>query len=298
MRARLSTPNLSGVIAGGAKRVGVRGAQRARGAVTSGRWPAGAQRLSPSAERRLVVEAQKHPDRRERLLEAFEPSIARIARLYSRSTPAVGRAELMQEGVVGLLRALDRYDVDIGVPFWAYASWWVRQAMQQLVAELSGPMVLSDRALRQLARIKQAERDCGQRSGRQPGAPTLALETGLSSTNIERLRAAERAAISVDEPAGDDGGGTLADFLADTCAEDPCDVATTTLLAEQLPRLLDVLSERERVVVQARFGFDGPERTLAELGTRLGVSAERVRQVEHAALEKLRERCSGQHSVA
>jgi RNA polymerase sigma factor (sigma-70 family) len=203
----------------------------------------------------------------------------------------------MQEGVVGLLRALDRYDREIGVPFWAYASWWVRQAMQQLVAELSGPMVLSDRALRQLARVKQAERECGQRSGRQPEVAMLATETGLSSAHIERLRAADRAAIGVDEPIGHDGGGTLGDLLADPCAEDPCDVATTALLAEQLPRVLEVLSERERVVVEARFGFDGSEPTLAELGARLGVSAERVRQVEYAALEKLRERWSGRRSA-
>jgi RNA polymerase sigma factor (sigma-70 family) len=254
--------------------------------------------LTPAAERRLVVEAQEHPDRRERLLEAFEPSIARMARQYCRRSPAVGRAELMQEGVVGLLRALDRYDVEIGVPFWAYASWWVRQAMQQLVAELSGPVVLSDRALRQLARIKQAERDCGQRSGHEPASSMLALETGLSSAQIERLRAAERAAIGVDEPVGREGGGTLAELLADPWTEDPCDVATATLLAEQLPCLLEALSERESVVVRARFGFDGPERTLAVIGARLGVSAERVRQVECAALEKLRERWSAQPSAA
>jgi RNA polymerase primary sigma factor len=258
----------------------------------------GAQRLTPAAERALVVEAQEQPERRARLIEVFEPSIAAIARLYRRSAPAVSRAELMQEGVVGLLRALERYDPAVGVPFWAYASWWVRQAMQQLVAELSGPVVLSDRALRQLARIKQAERDCGQRSGYQPATSMLAGETGLPPAQIERLRAAERSAIGVDEPVGHDGGATLAEVLADPCAEDPCDAATDTVLAEQLPWLLEALTEREHVVMRARFGFDEPERTLAEIGGRLGVSAERVRQVEHAALAKLRERWSGQPTRA
>jgi RNA polymerase sigma factor (sigma-70 family) len=265
-------------------------AECARGTATRRGRPVGAQRLSPVAERRLVVEAQQHPERRERLVEAYEPSIARIARMYCRSAPAVSRAELMQEGVVGLLRALNRYDLKFGVPFWVYASWWVRQAMQQLVAELSGPVVLSDRALRQLARIKQAERDCGQRSGHEPESSMLALETGLPSAQIERLRTAERAAIGVDEPVGHDGGGTLAELLADPSTDDPCDVATATLLAEQVPWLLETLTERECVVVRERFGFDGPERTLAVIGARLGVSAERVRQVECTALEKLRER--------
>jgi RNA polymerase primary sigma factor len=272
----------------------MRGATCARDAATERRRRAGAHRPTPAAERALVVEAQEHAERRGRLVEVFEPSIATIARLYCRSAPAVSRAELMQEGVVGLLRALERYDVETGVPFWAYASWWVRQAMQQLVSELSGPMVLSDRALRQLARIKQAERDCGQRSGYQPATSMVALETGLPPAQIERLRAAERTAIGVDEPVGGDGGGTLAELLADPLAEDPCDVATDTVLAEQLPWLLEALTEREHVVMRARFGFDGPERTLAEIGARLGVSAERVRQVEQAALARLRERWSGQ----
>ncbi|HEY1515750.1 MAG TPA: sigma factor, partial [Solirubrobacteraceae bacterium] len=93
--------------------------------------------------------------------------IASVARAYRRST-AVGREELTQEGVVGLLRALDRYDPDRGVPFWGYAAWWVRQAMQQVVSELSAPMVLSDRALRQLARVKHAQRRFEQTSGREP----------------------------------------------------------------------------------------------------------------------------------
>jgi RNA polymerase sigma factor (sigma-70 family) len=248
------------------------------------------QGLTQAAERRLVAEARKgHPAQVERLIEAFQPSIAGIARMY-RTAPAVSRAELMQQGVVGLLRALKRYDPDKGVPFWAYASWWVRQAMQQLVAELSRPMVLSDRALRQLARIKQAERDCGQRSGHQPSSSALASETGLPYTQIVRLRAAERTTVGLDQPVGPDGRETFAELLPDPSADDPYDQVAATLAVEELPTLFEVLSERERVVLRARFGLDGREHTLVELGEQLGVSAERVRQVEQAALAKLRER--------
>jgi RNA polymerase primary sigma factor len=260
-------------------------------AAPDGRWSR-TPRLTQAAERRLVSEAQDgHPDQVERLIEIFQPSIGGIARLY-RNTPGVSHAELMQQGVVGLLRALGRYDPETGVPFWAYASWWVRQALQQLVAELSRPVVLSDRALRQLARIKQVERDYGQRSHHQPNASTLASEAGVTCSQIDRLRAADRAPAGFDEPVvgGGDGGGTFAEQLADPDAEDLHELAAYELAARELPGLLATLTERERAVVRARFGLDGREYTLAELGKRLSLSAERVRQVEQAALAKLRER--------
>ena len=110
-------------------------------------------RLHPTAERRLVGAAQRcaGPER-DRLVEAYLPLISSIARIY-RGSERVERSELMQEGIVGLLRALDRFDPSLETPFWAYASWWVRQAMQQLMSELTRPVVLSDRASRQLAAI-------------------------------------------------------------------------------------------------------------------------------------------------
>jgi RNA polymerase sigma factor (sigma-70 family) len=246
--------------------------------------------LTRAEERRLVIAAKDgRRDELERLIETFQPSIGRIARLY-RAAPAISRAELMQQGVVGLLRALERFDPDMEVPFWAYASWWVRQAMQQLVAELSRPMVLSDRALRQLARIKQAERNCGQRSGHQPSSSALAHETGLPHTQIGRLRAAERPTIGLDQPVSDEGRDTFADLLPDPDAERPFDLVTVRLAVDELPKLLEALTDRERAIVRARFGLDGRECTLGELGGRFGISAERVRQIEQAALAKLRER--------
>src|SRR4051794_38385132 len=117
-----------------------------------GRRPAAA----PERERELVAAARAgDPAARARLVEAFMPLVASTARVY-RDSPSVDRVELLQEGVVGLLRALERFDPERGTPFWAYAAAWVRQAMQQLVAELTRPAVLSDRALRQLARLREA----------------------------------------------------------------------------------------------------------------------------------------------
>src|SRR3954464_9499027 len=139
----------------------------------------------------LVTAAKHDADAREALLDAFHPLIAGVAHSYVRST-SVDRAELMQDGVVGLLRALERYDPAMGTPFWAYAGWWVRQAMQQLVTELMRPVVLSARAARQLARIKRPRARLSQANSREPSVAELSTFTGLSRDQIGRLIAAER----------------------------------------------------------------------------------------------------------
>jgi RNA polymerase sigma factor (sigma-70 family) len=238
----------------------------------------------------LVVAAKRDPAARARLLDTFRPLVASVARTYARST-SVHRAELMQEGVVGLLRALERYDPTLGTPFWAYASWWVRQAMQQLVTELMRPVVLSDRAVRQLARIKSARSRLAQANGKEPSLGDLADCTGLTRDHIDHLVAAERRPRALEEPLDGDHGdiGCLGDLLADPCAEDGYEEATWRVHLEELPRLLEALSDRERSVLGGHYGLDGPALTLREIADRLGVSAERVRQIEQGALDKLRE---------
>src|SRR6476659_1389330 len=148
----------------------------------------------------LVLAAQRdEPGARDQLVKAYMPLVGAVARNY-RHTRAVDRTELMQDGVVGLLRGLERYDASLGTPFWAYASWWVRQAMQKLVAELSGPVVLSDRALRQLARVRDARRALLRRHGREPSLPEIMSETMLDADHVHGLVGAERAARGLSEP--------------------------------------------------------------------------------------------------
>jgi RNA polymerase sigma factor (sigma-70 family) len=240
------------------------------------------------AEGALVLSAKADRAERDRLVETFTPLIAGVARLY-RNTPGVAREELMQEGVVGLLRALERYDPAFGTPFWAYASWWVRQAMQQLVAELSGPIVLSDRAMRNLARIRECRSERAQAAKREPTTTELAEQTALSHDQIDHLLAAHRVARAVDEPVRtEDGDGcTLNDLLVDERAEEAFDRAAAQIAAEELPAMLATLNARERMVVTNRFGLDGHACTLRELAVRLELSAERVRQIEEATLHKL-----------
>ena len=251
---------------------------------------AGPARLSPALERELVL-AAKRGDRAAtaRLVEAFLPLVASVARIY-RSSRAVDRIELMQEGVVGLLRALECYDPERGTPFWAYASWWVRQAMQHLVAELTRPVVLSDRALRQLARVKDAHRARLQARGREPSVAELASESGLDPAQVENLVAADRAPRALEQPLDREDGsvGTFGELLADPLAEDEYELVVGRLEVEELRSLLSGLSDRERAVLRARYGLDGAEQTLREIGGAHGLSAERVRQIEQRALGKLR----------
>jgi RNA polymerase sigma factor (sigma-70 family) len=196
----------------------------------------------------------------------------------------------MQAGTLGLLQALQRYDTQRGTHFWAYASWYVRQAMQELVAELSGPVVLSDRAHRQLALVVQTRVERQQADRTEPTTGELSASTGLARAKVERLLAARQMPRSLDAPFREhsDSNTTPADALADRCAETSYERVVRHDDIGRLPSLLEHLSERERIILSGRFGLGQPECTLAQLGTQLGVSAERVRQVEEVALTKLR----------
>jgi RNA polymerase sigma factor (sigma-70 family) len=237
----------------------------------------------------VLAAKAREPGARAVLIDAFMPLTASVARIY-RGSASVDRVELMQEGVVGLLRALERYDTTLDTPFWAYASWWVRQAMQQLVSELGRPVVLSDRAMRQLARVKDAQREHLQRCGREPTFAQLAAGADLPREQVAQLLAAERKPRGLEEPVGGDEGtgGTFGDLLADPVAEDAYDRVPARLEIAKVRNRLDVLTDRERTIVFERYGFDGRERTLREVAAGLGVSAERVRQIEQGALQKLR----------
>jgi RNA polymerase sigma factor (sigma-70 family) len=246
--------------------------------------------LPESLERDLVAAAQAGDgSARARLVEASLPLIASVARLY-RDSPRIERVELLQEGVVGLLRALERFDPARGVPFWAYASFWVRQAMQQLISELTRPVVLSDRALRQLARVRDAHREALQATGAEPSRGELVDRTGLPGEQLDNLLALERPPRSTEEAVSADEGavGMFGELLVDPLAEGEYERVLDAIEVEELLALLAGLSEREREILSARYGLgDGDEQSLRTVAGRLGLSAERVRQLEQRALGKL-----------
>lgn len=249
-----------------------------------------AKGLSAIHERELVL-ASAAGDRaaREELVAAFLPAIAGVARRY-RAVAGVERAELLQEGVVGLLRAVDRFDPTVGTPFWAYASWWVRQAMQQLVSELARPTALSDRAQRALARVRAARAAYVQNYRREPSIAELMAASGLSRGQVESILAVERAPRMLSEPIdiGEGIAGTLGDQIADPVSEDEYERITEQLVTEQVRPLTEALDDRERSILYEHYGVGSPRRTLREIASSLGLSAERVRQIEEQALDKLR----------
>jgi RNA polymerase primary sigma factor len=247
--------------------------------------------VTPSRESELVAAAQDgDAAARDELVRTFMPLIASAARRH-RSSASVDRAELLQDGVVGLLRALERFDPQLGTPFWAYASWWVHQAMQKLVAEMTRPVVLSDRALRCLARVKGAQRQAARAGEKEPTTAELAMKTGIPRDQVESLIAVERPPRGLEEqlPSDDGGSATFGERLADPVAEDEYDRAEVRARVDALRGgLPGGLGEREQNVVRAHFGLGRPAETLREIAGELGVSVERVRQIEERALEKVR----------
>jgi RNA polymerase sigma factor (sigma-70 family) len=226
---------------------------------------------------------------REQLIERLLPLVSSYARRFP--TEGLERTDLLQEGVVGVLRALDRYQPDRGVPFPAFATWWIRRSLQDARSDFMRPFRLPPVALRQLSRLKSEHQRIYQRERRSAPVDELAGRVQIEVSQAWALAAAERQVRRLDETVeGSDGElGSLGDLLADPLSAEAYEEIVDTVAGEQLRALLARLTEREHAVVRARFGFDGDPERLVDIGERLGLSAERVRQIEERALAKLRQ---------
>jgi RNA polymerase primary sigma factor len=247
-------------------------------------------RLTKEQERDLVVAAERgDPSARRKLVEAFMPSIAGVARQFP--TGRIDRQDLMQEGVAGLLFAARRYDTRRGTPFWAYASFWVRKSMQELVADLARPVALSDRAVRELAQVKKARGEHTQAHRSDPSPDDLSRATGFTRDQVDNLLAAELVPRGMEEPVGSDGESyaSVGDGIADPTAELDFEHVLDDMEFGEVADLTEQLDERERDVLQAHYGLGQEAHTLSEIGSSLGISAERARQLEAHALTTLRQ---------
>lgn len=246
-------------------------------------------RLTRRQEHDLVagVEAGDRDSSR-RLVDAFLPAILGVARRFP-TAGGVERQELVQEGVAGLLLAAQRFDCRRQTPFWSYACFWVRKAMQELVAEVTRPVALSDRAVRALAQIKSARSEYLQAHGSEPTDDDLSRATGLPRAQVQSLQATQRLPRALHEPLGE-RPTTVADAIADPVGERDYERVLDRIELGEMRELADELDERARSVLRAHFGLGQPARTLNEIGAGLGVTAERARQIEADALRQLRDR--------
>jgi RNA polymerase primary sigma factor len=211
--------------------------------------------------------------------------VVHVARRYMGQGVALG--DLIQEGVIGLNRAVEKFDWRKGFKFSTYATWWIRQACQRAVANQSKTIripVHVDERRRKLARERQRFETA---HGREPTVEELADVAGMELAHAQEALDAVEANVSLNRTVGDDGDGELGDLLADRETVDPDDEALRRLRDHGVRRAVQTLPERERRVIELRFGFDGESRTLEQIGRELGITRERVRQLEANAFRML-----------